>query len=236
MWTVIALGLAAAVDPELLAVVVVALTREKPKPLLRACYLASLTVSVACGVAIAAVFQSHGTVAGSSSDGVSPTAYIIVGAFGLLIAIFAATRVGRELLGADHPRLHRPRRGKQSEAGATERVKTKARDGLRRGSVPVAVVVGVTIGIPGALDLVAFGYIAKHDYSALAAGVLIVTFVLIKLLLMDVPILSYAIAPERTASRVEAFSDWMHVHKIQVIAAIAGLVGVVLIGKGVTGG
>jgi hypothetical protein len=100
----------------------------------------------------------------------------------------------------------------------------------------VAVAVGVTIGLPGALDLVAFGYIARHGYSVVATGLLIVTFVLIKLLLIDVPMLSYAILPERTASWVEAFSDWMQVHKIQVIAAVVGVVGVVLIVKGVTSG
>src|SRR6476469_7435333 len=142
MWTVIALGLAAAVDPELLAVVVVILTRERPKPLLWACYLSSFSVSVACGIAIAAVFASDGKVAGSSSDSVSPAAYIIVGTIGLLIAAFAATRFGRERLGGDHPRLHRRQPEGDSKPGRTERVKAKADEALHRGSVPVAVAVG----------------------------------------------------------------------------------------------
>jgi hypothetical protein len=233
MATIIALGLAAAVDPELLAVVVVVLTRERPRPLLRACYLASLSVSVACGVAIAAVFGSHGTVAGSRSDSVSPTAYIIAGTIGVLVAAFAATRWGRERLGADHPRLHR-RRAEANGPGRGERARAHAREALKRGSIPVAVAVGVIIGLPGAIDLVAYGYIARHGYSVVATGLLIVTFVLIKLLLIDVPILSYALVPERTATWVAAFSDWMQVHKIEVIAAVVGVVGVILIAKGVT--
>jgi hypothetical protein len=234
MWTIVALGLAAAVDPELLAVVVVVLTREKPKPLLRACYLSSLSVSVACGIAIVAVFNSHGRVAGSSSNSVSPTAYVLVGSIGLLVALFVATRFGRERLGADQPQQHRRRRRARQKAGPTEHVKAKAHEALQRGSVPVAIAVGVTIGLPGALDLVAFGYIARHGYAPVEAGLLILTFVVIKLLLMDVPILSYAVAPARTASWVETFSDWMHVHKIELIAAVVGVIGLVLIAKGVT--
>jgi hypothetical protein len=235
MGTIVALGLAAAVDPELLAVVVVLLTRERPRRLLRACYLASLLTSVACGAAIVAVFGSHGTVAGSSSNSLSPTTYIIVGAIGLLVAAFAATRFGRERLGADHPRMHRHRRSEgSSDSGPAQRVRAKAHEALTRGSVPVAVAVGVTTGLPGALDLVAFGYIARQGFTVVATGLLIVTFVLIKLLPIDVPMLSYAIVPERTASWVEAFSDWMRVHRIEVIAAVTGVVGIILIVKGVT--
>jgi Sap, sulfolipid-1-addressing protein len=178
---------------------------------------------------------SHRTVVGSSSDSVSPTAYIIAGTISLLIAAFAATRSGRERLGADHPRLRR-RRADASRSGRLERRRADAGEALKRGSIPVAVAVGATIGLPGAIDLVAFGYIARHGYSVIATGLLIVTFVLIKLLLIDVPMLSYAVVPERTASWVKAFSGWMHVHKIQVIAAVAGVVGVGLIAKGVTSG
>jgi Sap, sulfolipid-1-addressing protein len=92
----------------------------------------------------------------------------------------------------------------------------------------------VVIGLPGAIDLVAFGYVARHGYAVVPTGLLIVAFVLIKLLLIEIPILSYAVMPERTASWVARFFDWMQVHKIDVIAAVVGVIGVILIAKGLT--
>lgn len=63
MGSIILLALAAAVYPQLLAVVVIILTRPNPQPLLWACYLASLLVSVASSVLIFAAFQSWASVA-----------------------------------------------------------------------------------------------------------------------------------------------------------------------------
>jgi peroxiredoxin family protein len=72
--SIILLSLAAAVYPQLLAVVVIILTRPNPQPLLWACYLASLLVSVGSSVVIFAVFHSRGSVAGTSSHRLGPAA------------------------------------------------------------------------------------------------------------------------------------------------------------------
>jgi hypothetical protein len=61
MATILLLALAAAVYPQLLAVVVIILTRPDPKPLLWTCYLGSLVVGVGCGIAFVAIFRSRGS-------------------------------------------------------------------------------------------------------------------------------------------------------------------------------
>ena len=94
MGTIFALALTAAVYPQLLAVVVVILTRPNPKPILWACYLGSLVVGVGCGAAILAVFRARGSVAGTSSHGLSPASYFVVGGIALVVSIFVATRFG----------------------------------------------------------------------------------------------------------------------------------------------
>ena len=98
MGTVLLLALAAAVYPQLLAVVVVILTRPNPRPLLLVCYLASLVVSVGSGIAIFAVFQSRGTIAGTSSHGFGAGAYLALGVVAVLLALVLGTRHGRALL------------------------------------------------------------------------------------------------------------------------------------------
>ena len=59
-------------------------------------------------------------------------------------------------------------------------------------------------------------------------------FTLIKFLLIEVPIVSYAIDPNGTAARVGRFSGWMRANKMAVVAAIVGVVGLALIGRGIS--
>src|SRR6476646_11920137 len=109
MWaSIILLALAAAVYPQLLAVVVIILTRPNPQPLLWACYLASLLVSVGSSVLIFAVFRSRGSVAGTSSHRLGPAAYLAVGAIAVLVAILMGTRHGRKLFGRNRPATRGP--------------------------------------------------------------------------------------------------------------------------------
>jgi hypothetical protein len=69
MGPILALALAAAVYPQLLAVVVVILTRPSPRLLLWACYLGGLCVSVGSSLAILAVFRARGSVADTTVAG-----------------------------------------------------------------------------------------------------------------------------------------------------------------------
>ena len=48
------------------------------------------------------------------------------------------------------------------------------------------------------------------------------------------PIISYTVRPEATAARVETFSTWLGTHKIQAVAALAAVIGLVFIVKGLT--
>jgi hypothetical protein len=235
MGTIFVLGLAAAVYPQLLAVVVVVLTRPNPKPLLWACYLGSLVVSVGCSATILAVFRSRGSVAGTSSERLGPATYMIVGGIALVLATFAATQRGRELLGGDLSQIRWRRQDKQDTSGSVQRVRSEAERALKQGSLPVAGAVGGMLGVPGPFDLVALGHMARGSCTTIVVGVVIVAFNLIKFLLIEVPIVSYATSPERTAAWVDSFSSWMQIHKFDVIAAVVGVISLVLIGRGISG-
>jgi Sap, sulfolipid-1-addressing protein len=230
---VFALALAAAVYPQLLAVVVVILTRERPKALLWMCYLAAICVNVAASVAILAVFRSRGSVAGTSSSRLGPSAYLIVGGFGLMLATLAATRWGRGLFGGDRPLLRLRRRNERRGRDSRSRPRSRAERALREGSRPIAAVVGAILGIPGPFDLLALGHLARSGSTRVSMIAAIVAFNLIKFVLIEVPIVSYAIRPERTAAQVERFAAWMHANKLEVLAGVVGLISLVLIGKGI---
>jgi hypothetical protein len=233
--TILLLGLAAAVYPQLLAVVVVILTRPRPRPLLSACYLGSLCVALGCGVAFLAIFRSKGSVAGTSSTGLGPVEYLVIGVIAIAVAILAATRRGRGLFGRDFTRLRRRNQSGEEAPGAVKRATSRAHEALREGSLAFAAVIGALLAVPGPFDLLAFGHMARGGYTTIGLGVWIVVFTLIKFLLIEVPIVSYAISPASTSARVSRFSNWVAANKLKVIAAVVGVIGLVLIGEGIAG-
>jgi hypothetical protein len=217
--SIILLGLAAAVYPQLLAVVVIILTRPNPRPLLLACYLASLLVSVA----------------GTSSHRLGPAAYLLVGAIAVFVAILIATRSGRELFDRDRPMSRGRERRLRPGSRAAAKTRARAERALSEGSVLVACLVGVLLAVPGPFDLVAVGRLARGGYGVLTAALVMVVFALIKFILIEVPIAGYTIDPRRTAGTVSRFSRWMQTNKLAGVAAIVGLFGIALIGRGISG-
>ena len=164
MPTILGLALAAAVYPQLLAVVVVILTRPSPKRLLWACYLAGFWTSLCCGVAIQLVFRNRGSVAGSTSQRLGASVFSLVGVIAVLIAIPMPTERSRRLLGRTVPWVPL-RSGKRSErAGFVDEQKARAHRALERGSVPIAIAVGMLLGLPGPFDLLALGRTARGGY------------------------------------------------------------------------
>jgi hypothetical protein len=99
----------------------------------------------------------------------------------------------------------------------------------------VACVVGALLAVPGPFDLVALGRLARGGYGLIVAAGLMVIFALIKFILIEVPIAGYAIDRDRTSVAVDRFSRWMQANKRAGITAVVGLLGIVLIGRGISG-
>lgn len=234
MSSIILLALAAAVYPQLLGVVVIILTRPHPLPLLWACYLASLVVSVGSGVVIFAAFRSRAGFAGTSSHRLGPAAYLTVGAIAVAFAVLMTSRRARQL--PDRvplaPDPAKPRRRPGSAAVA--RTRARAERSLSEGSLVIACLAGAVLAIPGPFDLLALGHVARNGYGILAAAGVVVVFALIKFTLIEVPIAFYTIDPDGTAARVDRFSAWLKTNKLVAIAAIVGVFGLVLIGRGIS--
>ena len=199
MATIVWLAFAAAVYPQLLAIVVVILTRPDPRRLLWACYLAAFGMSVACSVLILLVFRDRGSVAGSTSHRLGASVFLIVGAIAVLIAILMLTGGGRRLLssvsGERPPHRRRPR-----GPGLVARQRAHAHEALARGSVPIVVAVGIALGIPGPFDMLALGRLARGGYAVFAAMLTIIAFSVIKFVLIEIPIASYMLNPGATAA------------------------------------
>jgi hypothetical protein len=236
----LALASAGSLAVQQLAVVLVILTRPRPKPLLWAFWLSAVVVSCGIGFAVLAVFRAKGTFLGTTSSNVSPAIYLIVGVVAVGVAIFAATRRGRELIGRELEKRQKTTtpdpQGSLSERAQAkaDKVKAHAEQALKRGSVWVALVVGLVLGAPSPFQLAAVGIMVRHGYSLPVQLLLVVAFSLVTYVVAEIPIVSYAVWPDATAGKVARFSEWLDAHKIQAAAIVAAIVGVILIIKGIT--
>jgi hypothetical protein len=233
--TILALGLAAAVYPQLLAVVVLILTRPNPFRLLWACYLGAAAMTLGCCTGILLAFRSHESIAGSNSRGLGPLTYLIAGLIGLLFAALVATPTGRDLLGRARPRVPARLRRQAPDSEGQDKRQSRTERLLERGSIAVAAGVGAILGFPGPFDLLALGHLARTGYGPIRVIAAIAAFTLIKFLLIELPILSYVTAPDVTAARVSRFAAWLKRRKIELLAGIVGVVAVVLIVQGISG-
>jgi hypothetical protein len=234
MGTIVLFALAAAVYPQLLAVVVVMLTRPNPQRLLWACFLGSLLVAIGSSVAILAVFRSRGSIVEATSHRLGPGTYLVIGTIALLLAIVLATSRGRLLVERSGAVRGRRAGAGSTRSKSTARMRARGQKALQEGSVLVAAAVGALLAIPGPFDLLALGRLARGPYSAVVAAAVMAGFAAIKFMLIEIPIAGYAIDPDGTGARVGRFSAWMHANKLIAMAAVVALVAILLIGRGIS--
>ncbi len=236
MLHVVLLGLAAAIYPQLLAVVLLILALPNARALLWACCLAGLTTAVLVNTAIFAVFRSRGAVAGSSESRLGSGAYIGIGVASILIALLIGTVAGRQLLGRGRElvpsQIRRlPTVGSTPGDGWRDRLDAALHDG----SIIIAGITGALLAMPGPFDFLAAGRLAREGSGWLEALLACLVFAALKFALIEVPSVAYRLDPEGTASVVSRLSLWLKENMLVAIAIFIGLVGVLLVGQGVAG-
>jgi hypothetical protein len=227
---------AASLAVTLLAILLVILTRPRPRPLLWAFWLSALVINVGIGLAFLLVFRSKGTILGTTSTSVPGGVYVLVGVIALAAALFASTRRGRELIGRELEKTLAPSEPDDSVGGRlkakADGVKTRAEDSLAAGSVAIAIVAGLFVAAPTPFQLTAVGEMVRQDYPFVLQLALLVVVSLVTYIVVEIPVVSYALRPETTAARVTAFAAWLDANKIQAAAALAAVIGVILVIKG----
>jgi len=199
------LALLALFNPSLLAAVTVMLLLPSPRRLMAGYLLGAYLTSITAGLLI--VFTLHGSGTESTSrHTISPIEDIILGTIAVLLAWVLRT-------GRDRPFQERRRAKKDAklkariEAGKpTQSLPLRM---LGKGDPKVTFAVGVALSFPGVSYLAALTRIHKMDPGVPASVALVVSFCLIQLLLLEVPLLGYFLAPESTADRVARFRSWM---------------------------
>jgi hypothetical protein len=224
---VLVLSLTAMFNPSLLAALTVMMLLPSPKRLMLGYLLGAYLTSITLGLVI--VFSLGSSASSTAKNTISPTEDIIVGVIVLVVAVVLAT--GRDAGFQERRRTKKEAKLKaREEAGKpTESLPLRL---LGKGDPKVTFAVGVVLSFPGASYLTALDKIAKDKPGTTQTVLLVVTFCLIQLLLLEVPLLGYVFAPDETAGRVAAFRSWMG-RKGRTVAVLgAFLIGGWLVIKG----
>ena len=228
MWDIFLLSLVAAANASLLAAVTIMLFLPSPKRLLVGYLAGAMLVSLAIGFVI--VFVVHDASSTETArNAVSPSIDIVLGlVFGFVAYVLWA--------GHDQ-RLKERRSQKHAAAGEepTEKGPSKVEQLLGRGSARVTFALGVVLTLPGVSYLAALHDLQQLGYSAAGKVLVIIGFNIMLLLLIEIPLVGYFVAPERTVVEVERFRAWLSRRGRRMAVIAFAVIAVFLLARGIVG-
>jgi hypothetical protein len=224
MSDVILLSLTASLNPTLVAATTVMLLLDKPVRLMGGYLLGAYLTSITLGLII--VFSlSDSAAANTTEDTISPAVDIGLGAVCLAISFVLYT--GRV------ERMRERRAAKKAAKGPTEPPRWQRE--LSKGSPRVTFLVGAALTLPGASYLAGLASIHKLHYSTPETVLLVIGFNIVMLWLLEVPFISFILAPEKTPQAIARAKAWVsrHAH----VFAVRGFatIGALLVIKGLIG-
>ena len=219
-----ALAFLAALNPKLLALDLLLMENPRPRAMFLWLLLGGLTVGVTIGLLDVLVIHADAI---SNQASVSAGVDLALGLF--LLAAGALAAAGR---------LHGRRPGPSpaaapATAGNGQRVKPEKKESwaqrlLAEPRLTLALLVGAVIGIPGASYLTALHNLVTGKYSTATQVIAVIVFVIIAFLLIIIPFAFLELRPQGTKERLKNAQAWMMRHAVQLIAAIALLLGAYL--------
>jgi len=223
MSQVILLSLTASFNPTLVAATTVMLLLPSPSKLMLGYLLGAYVTSITLGLVI--VFSASSSTTSTTENTLSPAVDIALG----LLALVGAWIVwsGR------HERFRERRRARK--AAKPDKGPPRWQRELSKGSARTTFLVGMMLTLPGASYLAGLDDIHKLNYSPTVTVLLVIGFNLVMLWLLEVPLISFVIAPEWTPRAIQRAKAWVsrHTH----VFAVRGLtlLGTLLIIKGIAG-
>jgi hypothetical protein len=164
----------------------------------------------------------HTNVPSTARHTVSPAVDLVLGTLLLLVVFVVAT--GRD------------RRRREWSDRRREKAKTKAppkwRRTLSKGSARDTFVIGILLSFPGASYIAGMSALHHEQLSTGATVLTEIAFNAIQMIVLELPLLGYLFAPEKTAERVDRFGTWLHQSGGRVLLWVCGFLGAALILRG----
>ncbi|CAA0103634.1 Sulfolipid-1 exporter Sap [Mycolicibacterium vanbaalenii] len=221
MWLpLLVMAVAVSLEPFRIGMTVVMMNRPRPALQLVAFLAGGFTMGISVGLVILFVLRP----AMDSPHVSAPKIQIAVGAVLLLNAALLAFGRVRTPRDDENPLwTHR----------LWQTIVRRARQMLDGRSLWVAGLAGLGIALPSVDYLAALALIVASNAAAGVQVGALVLFNLVAFALVEIPLLSYLFAPERTQALLSALHNWMRAQGRRGVALMLAVVGCVLLGAGV---
>jgi hypothetical protein len=214
-------SLTAALNPTLLTAATVMLLLPNPRRLMLGYLAGALTTGVLVGIAIVEWLPNSSAV-GTTKHTVAPSIDFALGAIALIAAYvvqsgrLARARERRREKHADEPK--KPPRWQQAMSG---------------GSARTTYLVGLLLSFPGASYLAALAELNRQNFGIAGVVVSVIAMNAVMLILLEAPLISFAVAPEWTPLAVDRFKGWMAEHGGKAVVVALTIVGVLFIARAI---
>jgi hypothetical protein len=221
MREVFLLAVTASINPTLLTGTTVMLLLPNPRRLMAGYLLGAYFVSITLGLVIVFALPNSGA-ADTTQHTLGPAVEIALGSLALVAAFILHS-------GRHEQTLERRRARKRAEGGGPPRWQRT----LSKGTPQATFVIGMLLTLPGASYLAGLNRIHKLDYSTPGTVLLVVGFNVVMLWLLEVPLVSYIVAPKRTPAAIERMKASISRNGITFAVRGLAVVGTLLVLKGI---
>lgn len=222
MWITL-LVMAAAVSLEPFRIGMTVLMLNRPRPLLQ--LLAFLVGGFAMGATVGVIVLFILRPALGSAHFTLPRVQLVVGAMTLVIAAAVATGMLRP----------RPEWSANRADKEPSRLVVRVRQLLGGHSLWTAGVAGLGIALPSVDYLAALALIVASGAAAGTQVGALLLFNVVAFGLVEIPLISYLVAPDRTRATLSALHGWLRSRRRRHVAGLLAAVGCVLVVAGFVG-
>jgi hypothetical protein len=223
------LSLLAMLNPTLLAALTVMLLMPNPKRLMAGYLLGAYTTSITAGLFIVYSLQGSETEREAKHAG-NPIEDLGLALLCLTLAWVLRSGRDRGLQERRHAKKAAKQRAREEAGKPTESLPLRL---LGRGDPKLTFVVGALLSFPGVSYLIALDHIHKLNPGTAATVALVVSFCLVQLLFLELPLAGYLFAPERTQQAVANFRGWMERSGRSAAVIGALVIGLLLLTRGI---
>jgi hypothetical protein len=220
---ILLLALTAAFNPTLLGATTVMLVLPNPKRLLLGYLCGALMTSITVGLVIVFSLDGSSTVTSTARHTINPAVDLVLGIIILTATFVIAT--GRD--------TRRRARRERKQTAKADKAPPKWQQKLSGGTARTTFVVGALLTLPGASYLAGLRLIAQQNHTDAETVLTVIAFNLIMLMLLEVPLIGYSIAPDRTAATLQRFSAWLSRRGSRIALVAAVVIGVGFVARGV---
>ena len=214
-------ALMAALNPTLLTATTVMLLMPNPKRLMLGYLAGAFTTGMVVGIAVVEWLSGSGAVS-ETKHTAAPAIDLAFGSIALIAAYVIQSG-----------RMERRHARQREQRGDGPKKTPRWQEALSGGSARTTYLVGLLLSFPGASYLASLTEISRLDLSGAGVVLTVLAVNAVMLVLLEVPLIGFAVAPEWTPRMIERFKGWLARHGAKALVIALTVIGVLLIVRGI---